>query len=151
MLTKADIQSFRRRLLALKKRLLGDLSELEEEALRGVGGEASGGLSDVPVHPADLSADNYEEEVGVGLLENEDRLLAEINDALHRIDQGTFGRCENCGQEISRQRLARPPICPLLPPMCAGCSRAGPPRERQFRAERQQGMDEPEVKQETSR
>ena len=106
MLTKTDIQSFQRRLLALKKRLLGDLSELEQEALRGVGGEASGGLSDVPVHPADLSADNYQEEVEVGLLENEDRLLAEIDDALNRIDQGTFGRCENCGQEISRQRLS---------------------------------------------
>ena len=150
MLTKADIQSFRRRLLALKKRLLGDLSELEEEALRGVGGEASGGLSDVPVHPADLSADNYEEEVEVGLLENEDRLLAEINAALHRIDQGTFGRCENCGKEISRQRLDALPYARY----CLRCARmleGGAASRTAISRRAPEGMDEPEVKQETSR
>ena len=84
-----------------------------------MGGEASsGGLSDVPVHPADFSARQLQEEVEVGLLENEDRLLAEINAALHRIDQGTFGRCENCGRK-SQATPRRAPICPLLPPMCA--------------------------------
>ena len=119
MLAKADIQSFQRRLLALKKRIQGDLSELEEEALRAAGGEASGGLSDVPVHPADLSADAYEEEVDVGLLENEARLLTEIDGALDRIRQGTFGRCENCGQEISRQRLLALPYTRY----CLACAR----------------------------
>ena len=104
-MTKAEIDSYRQRLLALKKRLGADLSGLEEEALRGVGAESSGGLSNVPVHPADLGNDNYEEEVTLGLLENEDQLLDEINDALDRIEQGTFGRCEECGQEISRERL----------------------------------------------
>ena len=104
-MTTAEIQYYRRQLLGLKKRLGGDLSELEEEALRGVGGEASGGLSDVPIHPADLGTENYEEEVLLGLLENEDQILTEINDALDRIEQGTFGRCENCGQEIGRERL----------------------------------------------
>jgi len=104
-MTKAEIDPYRRRLLALKRRLVGDLSELEEESLRPVGGEPSGGLSDVPVHPADLASDDYEEEVILGLLENEAQLLAEVNDALDRIGRGTFGRCENCGREISRARL----------------------------------------------
>jgi RNA polymerase-binding protein DksA len=104
-MTEGGIKSYRRRLLALKERLGGELPELEEEALRGVGGEASGGLSDVPVHPADLAPQEYEEEVTLGLLENEDQLLTEVNDALARIERGTFGRCENCGQEISRARL----------------------------------------------
>jgi DnaK suppressor protein len=104
-MTTAKIRYNRQQLLALKKRLGDDLTELEEEALRGVGGEASGGLSDVPIHPADLGTENHEEEVSLGLLENEDQILAEVNDALERIEQGTFGRCENCGQEISRERL----------------------------------------------
>jgi RNA polymerase-binding transcription factor DksA len=59
----------------------------------------------VPVHPADLGTDNDEEEVALDLLENEEQILVEINDALGRIEQGTFGRCENCQQEISRERL----------------------------------------------
>jgi RNA polymerase-binding transcription factor DksA len=104
-MTKEEIQSYRQQLLALKKRLGGDLSDLEEEALRPTGGEVSGNLSNVPVHPADLSANDYEEEVSLGLLENEEQLLAEVNDALVRIEVGTFGLCENCYQEIPRQRL----------------------------------------------
>ena len=118
-MTKAEINSYRLRLLALKKRLGGDLSKLEEEALQPVGGEASGGLSDVPIHPADLGTDNYEEEVTLDLLENEDQILAEINDALARIEQGTFGRCENCHQEISRERLEALPYARY----CIRCAR----------------------------
>ena len=85
-MTKDDIKRYRRRLLALKKRLGGDLSALEEQALRPVGGEAAGGLSDVPVHPADLGTDNFEEELALSLLENEEQLLEEVVDALARID-----------------------------------------------------------------
>jgi DnaK suppressor protein len=118
-MTKAEINSYRRRLLALKKRLGVDLSELEEEALQPVGGETSGGLSDVPVHPADLGTDNYEEEVALTMLENEAQLLVEINDALARIEHGTFGRCENCGQEISRERLEALPYARY----CTRCAR----------------------------
>jgi RNA polymerase-binding protein DksA len=104
-MTEAEINDYRRRLLRLKQHHGIHLSELEREALRPSGGEASGNLSDVPVHPADLSADTYEEEVSLDLLEHQDRLLAEINDALTRIERGTFGRCEKCGQEIPRERL----------------------------------------------
>src|SRR5262245_5128525 len=118
-MTRAEIDHYRRRLLALKKRLGGDLSDLEEEALRPVGGEAAGNLSDVPVHPADLGTDNFEEELAIALLENEANLLTEINDALARIEQGTFGRCENCGQEISRERLEALPYTRY----CIRCAR----------------------------
>jgi RNA polymerase-binding transcription factor DksA len=118
-MTKTEIPSYRQRLLALKKRLGGDLKELEEEALRPAGGEAAGGLSDVPIHPADVSAENYEEEVTVGLLENEDLLLTEVNDALNRIDRGTYGRCENCGQPIAKERLDALPYARY----CLRCAR----------------------------
>jgi DnaK suppressor protein len=118
-MTKAEIDSYRQRLLALKKRLGGDESELEEEALRPLGGESGGGLSDVPVHPADLGTENYEEEITLDLLENEAHILAEVNDALARIEQGTFGRCENCGQEISRERLDALPYARY----CIRCAR----------------------------
>jgi DnaK suppressor protein len=118
-MTKAEINEFRRRLLALKKRLGGVLSELEEEALRPVGGEAGGGLSDVPVHPADLATENFEEELSLELLENEERILAEIDDALGRIERGTFGRCENCHREIPIERLKAVPYARY----CIRCAR----------------------------
>jgi DnaK suppressor protein len=115
----AEITHHRRRLLALKKRLGGTMADLEDEALRPVGGEAGGGLSDVPVHPADVGTDTYEEEVALDLLQNEHQILAEIDDALKRIDEGTFGRCENCRQAISRERLEALPYARY----CLQCAR----------------------------
>jgi RNA polymerase-binding protein DksA len=103
-MTETAIHQYRRQLLALKKRLGKDLTALEQEALRAAG-EAAGNLSNVPLHPADLGTETHEEEVSVGLLENEAQLLIEVNDALDRIERGTFGRCEECGKEITRRRL----------------------------------------------
>jgi DnaK suppressor protein len=104
-MTRAELDYFRRRLMVLKKRIGGALSELEEEALRPVGGESAGGLSDVPVHPADMGTDNFDDELDLALLENEQQLLVDIDDALARIKAGTYGRCENCHREIPRERL----------------------------------------------
>ena len=104
-MTRAELDHFRRRLLALKKSVGGVLSKLEEEALRPVGGESAGGLSDVPLHPADMGTDNFDEELDLALLENEQQLLVDIDDALARIKAGTYGRCENCHREIPRERL----------------------------------------------
>ena len=118
-MTEAELRFYRRQLLALKKRLGGDLSNLEEEALRPVGGESSGSLSDVPVHTADLGTDNFEEELSLELLENEEQILGEINEALARIDQGTFGRCENCHRPISKNRLKALPYARH----CLDCAR----------------------------
>ena len=93
--------------------------ELEEEALRPVGGESAGNMSDVPVHPADLGTENYEEEAALELLENEEHLLIEVNDALARIEQGTFGVCENCHKPISKERLDALPYARY----CIRCAR----------------------------
>ena len=128
-MTNAEIDYFRRRLLALKKRLGGDLSELEEEALRPVGGEAAGGLSDVPVHPADLGTENFEQELSLGLIGKEEQLHGEVNDALKRIEQGTFGICQNCHQGIPRERLEALPYARY-------CVRCAQKLQSKVRAER---------------
>jgi RNA polymerase-binding protein DksA len=118
-MTKAEIDHFRKRLLAMKRRISGDVSQLVDEAQRPIGGEASGNLSDVPVHPADVSAENYEEEVTLDLIEGESRILKEIDDALARIENGTFGRCENCHQAIPKERLEAVPYARY----CIRCAR----------------------------
>jgi RNA polymerase-binding transcription factor DksA len=118
-MTKAEMNHYRRLLLRPNERLGADLSELEEETLRPVGGEADGGMSDVPVHLADLGTDRFEEELDLTLLENEELLLAEVNDALARIEQGTFGRCENCHKAISKERLEAVPYARY----CIRCAR----------------------------
>ena len=57
------------------------------------------------MHMADLGTDNFDQEVTASLLETEELKLEEIAAALTRIDKGTFGRCEECGKEIGKERL----------------------------------------------
>jgi RNA polymerase-binding protein DksA len=105
MISEVEARAYRDRLLALIGRLDRDRSQLKEEALRPTGGEASGSLSDVPLHLGDLGSHSFEQELTLGLLENEEQLIEEINAALDRLDQGGYGRCESCGQEITKARL----------------------------------------------
>jgi RNA polymerase-binding protein DksA len=119
MFSEAEVRAYRARLLALGGRLSRDRSQLKEEALSPLGGEASGGLSDLPLHLADLGSHSFEEEITLGLLENEEQLIEEINAALERLDQGVYGRCESCGQEVSKERLQALPYARH----CVACAR----------------------------
>ena len=100
-----EMDQFRDRLLALRDRLTSDVARLSDEALRQSGGEAAGNLSNTPMHLADLGSDTQAEDVNLGLLENERLALQAVGDALARIVNGTFGRCERCGKDIARSRL----------------------------------------------
>src|SRR6516165_1039411 len=104
-MTKAEMDTYRGHLLALQNRLNGDVSLLADEALRQNQRDASGDLSSMPIHMADIGSDNFEQEFTLSLLQNEEQVLGEIADALERISQGTFGRCEECQNAIPRARL----------------------------------------------
>ena len=69
MITGPEADSYRLHLVALMGRLNQDRGQLEDEAMQGTGGEASGGLSDVALHPADLGNRESEEGITLGLLE----------------------------------------------------------------------------------
>jgi len=117
-MTATEIDTYRRRLAALADRLSGDVSHLEEEALVPTGGEANGGLSDVPLHLGDLGSHQFEEEVTLDLVGKEEQILAEVNAAIERIGAGTYGRCERCRRPISRERLAAVPYARA----CVACA-----------------------------
>ena len=118
-MTKAELDSFRQSLLSLRNRLKGDVSQLADEALRAIGGEASGSLSNAPLHMADLGTDNFEQEFTLGLMQNQAQALKEIDDALDRVRRGTFGRCEECAAAIPKGRLAALPYARH----CVACAR----------------------------
>src|SRR5215831_9405400 len=118
-MNKAVLNGFREQLQSLRGRLKGDVTHLADEALRKGGGEASGSLSNMPIHMADLGTDNFEQEFTLSLLQNEEQALDEIAAALDRLDQHTFGRCEECHKEIPRQRLQALPYTRY----CVDCAR----------------------------
>ncbi|MBY0525937.1 MAG: TraR/DksA C4-type zinc finger protein [Gemmataceae bacterium] len=104
-MTHGQIDAYRAKLLALAQRVQLDTASIESEALRGTGGEASGNLSNAPLHPADLATDQNQQDVALGIFENEANILRQADAALRRIDEGAYGRCENCGGDISTARL----------------------------------------------
>jgi RNA polymerase-binding transcription factor DksA len=118
-MTKTDLQAFQQQLNALRDRHNGDVSHLADEALRRTGSGASGNLSNMPIHMADLGTDNFEQEFTLSLMQNEEQLLGEIGAALERIKQGSFGQCEECQGAIPKARLQAVPYARH----CVDCAR----------------------------
>lgn len=108
-MSPADLTSYKQRLLALQQMLQGNVNHLTGEALRLDGDAAAGDLSAVPTHLADRGTESYEQELTLSLVQNEEERLQEIATALERIEQGTFGRCEECHKPIAKARLVALP------------------------------------------
>src|SRR6516165_8303789 len=104
ILKNDEIESFRRILDNLRSRLRGDLDQMTDEALRRNLINGSGSLSSVPLHMADLGTENYDQEFTLGLIENEQGTLDLINEALVRMERGTFGQWAEWGEPIPKSR-----------------------------------------------
>src|SRR5690349_5776068 len=104
-LKNEELESFRKALLVLRSRLKGDLDQMTDEALRRDQPDASGNLSNVPLHMADVGTENYDQEFTLGLIENEQGTLELVNEALERLKHGKYGRCVECNEVISKPRL----------------------------------------------
>jgi DnaK suppressor protein len=105
-LSPKELEHFRDLLLEKRRELVGDMYSMESEALRTSGGT---NLSSLPLHMADMGTDNYEQEFTLGLVEKDRNLLREINHALAKILNGTYGICEGTGKPISKARLEAQP------------------------------------------
>lgn len=108
-LRKRELETFRQLLLAKRGTLLGDVTNMTDEALSKNRQSASGDLSNMPIHMADLGSDNFEQEFTLGLIASERALLREINEALQRIEDRTYGMCLATGKPITRARLRAQP------------------------------------------
>lgn len=114
---KADMKVYKERLLALRARLRGDVNAMAEVALRKSGIEGAE-HSSMPIHMAELGSDNYEQEFTLSLMANEEDTLAEIELAIQRIEEGTFGKCTECEGVIPKTRLNALPYTPT----CVKCA-----------------------------
>ena len=108
-LRAADRELFKQSLLQKRREIFQNVFEIEGETLKKSRLDASGDLSSMPIHMADIGTDNYEQEFALGLMDSERRILHEIDDALQRIEDGTYGICEGTGEPISKARLKAQP------------------------------------------
>ena len=116
---KVELNRFRKLLETKRQVLLGDVDNLSKEALHRNRLEAAGDVSSMPTHMADLGTDNYEQEFTLNLIQTEQEALGDIEEALEKIDSGTYGQCENCSRPISKTRLKALPQARL----CLECKR----------------------------
>lgn len=108
-LTASDIERFKKMLLEKRRDIFSDVNEIEGETLKKSRSDATGDLSSMPIHMADIGTDNYEQEFALELMDGERKLLHEIDDALGRIEQRTYGICEGKGTPIAKARLEASP------------------------------------------
>jgi len=117
---KKEQEQFRRMLIDLKRKLSHNVDHLEREALKN-DGQVANELSDLPVdHLADRGTDNFAKDLMISVLQNSHGEICDIDDALERIETGTFGICEACGKRIPKARLKALPFARF----CIKCKQA---------------------------
>ena len=106
---KKELEHYRVKLVKKRAELVGDVATMESEALRG----QSGALSDLPQHMADQGSEAYDQSLSLDLAAADRKLIKEIDDALNRIADGSFGMCVLTGRPIGIERLEELPWAAL--------------------------------------
>jgi RNA polymerase-binding protein DksA len=113
-----DTDRFRTMLQEERGRVAAAIDNLHNEHPGSISDE-SGEDAVYDNHLADTATETYDRELDYSLEENAEHVLAEIDAALKRIDNGTYGQCTNCGNQIPEERLEARPYATL----CIGCQR----------------------------
>ncbi len=108
---KSEVKPFKEMLLSLRAHLRGDVSALADAALAKSGGAGGSGNS-VPSHMADMGSDTFEQDNTILLMNNQGEMLVQIEAALERTEEGTYGICTECLGKIPKMRLKAIPYTP---------------------------------------
>lgn len=112
-LNSKDLDSYRTLLTQLRREVSGDISDLEADAFSTDGDRLS------VDNPADIGSESFAQEFSLELLQRDEATLAEIDEALDRVEAGTFGLCEGCEEIIPKVRLNAVPHARF----CVDCQR----------------------------
>ena len=115
-----DLTPHRERLLALRTRLRGDMTQMADNALM------QAKTTSMPTHMAELGSGNFDQELTLSLLGSERTALDQIEAAIRRIEDGSYGRCEKCGGKIPKSRLEAIPYAA----QCVRCASGQEPQHR---------------------
>ena len=118
-LSREQIKQFRQLLITERVKLAEEIKSIARD-VSTTPRDASGDLSAYTVHMADMAADTYERELSMNIVSSEQEILYQIDDALKRLDDGSFGLCQQCNQPITMSRLRAVPYASL----CIACQRS---------------------------
>ena len=118
-MNKKELEKIKKILLEKRAELRKQIDGLEEESLGASQRDSAGDLSGYSYHMADVGTDNYNRQFNLQLASSEGKILYEIEQALLRIKERKFGKCEVCGRKIQRARLKVVPYTRL----CIDCKK----------------------------
>lgn len=116
-LSKKELNDFKKLILDKKEEILEGIKHISEDTLKKSQKDAAGDISGYTYHMADVATDTYDREFSLSLASSEREALYELDDALKRIEEGTFGVCEECKSLIAKNRLKAVPYAKL----CVKC------------------------------
>jgi RNA polymerase-binding protein DksA len=106
---KKELEKYEALLLAKRAEILEEIGLLKKTGLNSTIKDASGELSSYSTHMADQGTDSFEREKSFLLASKSGRLIYHIDEALRRIQDKTYGKCQECEQDISTARLEAVP------------------------------------------
>ncbi len=104
-LLKKDLKIYKEKLLNLREEISNRIKEISENTLMKSQKDISGDISGYSLHIADVATDNYDRDFNLGRVSEERAILFEIDEALKRIEEETFGVCKGCQKPIAKVRL----------------------------------------------
>lgn len=108
-MNKKDREHFKKLLLKKRKELMEQMELIKNTEKEATLKEATGDHSSYSYHMADQGTDTMEREKNLFYAQRDGRLLYHIEQALDRIEEGTFGLCHSCKNPINRERLTAVP------------------------------------------
>lgn len=103
-LTKDEMKKYQTLLEEMRQEMLGEYKKLSQNARDESGGHASGN-SNSSQHLADAASEAYDKSLSLDLASNEMEIVSEIEHALRKIEDGSYGICEGSGKPIPKTRL----------------------------------------------
>jgi DnaK suppressor protein len=98
-----NVDAIRDRLEREREDVLAELEQVRSEL--GISQEDATEEHGIESHIGDAATETFERELDVTVLDNAQDLLRQYDDALKRLDAGTYGRCAACGKPIGEERL----------------------------------------------
>lgn len=102
---KKALKKYKALLIKEREKIGGGINHITNESLKTSQRDASGDLSGYSFHMADVASDNYEVEFSLGRASDEQNIMYTIDEALKRVEDGTYGNCTQCGKLIPKKRL----------------------------------------------
>jgi len=106
---KTDLERMHKLLLTKKGEILKEMGVIGDTHGKTTVKDATGDLSSYSYHMADQGTDNMEREMAFAFASKGSRLLYHLDEALRRIEKGTYGKCQSCSKQIQVARLRAVP------------------------------------------